>query len=181
VDRIESIVEDLLARARDTFAPTEPVDLAEVLERARLERWAELAGDRGRVLTVHVEPRLPPAKASPIVVHQVLDVLVTNALDHGAGEVLVLAREAADGLVVEVADHGPGFDEAALRTAFVRNNPAAAGHGIGLALARELAEAVGGRLVVLRAAPAPVVALVLPGWREPDREDAAPYSADDPR
>jgi hypothetical protein len=44
------------------------------------------------------------------------------------------------------------------------------GHGIGLALALELAHAVGGRLVVTCAGPGPVLTLLLPGVGERTQE-----------
>ncbi len=164
IDQMEATVDELLARARDTLTPAGPVDLATVLEQGRAGRWADLATHAGRPLVVEADEGLPPARASGSVVHQVLDVLVSNALDHGAGPVRVAARRAGHGLAVEVSDAGPGFTPAALDTAFVRRHPQARGHGIGLALARDLAEADGGRLVIARPGPEPVITLILPAW-----------------
>ena len=67
-------------------------------------------------------------------------------------------------VAVEVSDEGPGFDEAALAAAFRRGDTRARGTGIGLALARSLAESIGGRLVISAPGPAPAVALLLPAW-----------------
>ena len=172
IDRVEATVDDLLARARDTLTPAGPVDLGTVLEQGRAGRWADLAAHVGRSLIVETEPGLPPARASGSVVHQVLDVLVSNALEHGAGPVRVAARRAGAGLAVEVSDAGPGFDADAVRSAFIRRHPEARGHGIGLALARDLAEADGGRLVIARPGPGPILALILARSTETRPEDS---------
>jgi len=167
IDRVESTVDELLARVRDTLAPAEPTDLAAAVEQAAAERWRELARDGGRALRLRAEPGLPAAAASPAVLHQVLDVLVTNALEHGAGTVTVAVRSAVGGLAVDVSDEGPGFDEGSLAAAFHRSDPRARGTGIGLALARDLAQSVGGRLVVAGPGPRPVVTLLLHRWSDP--------------
>jgi signal transduction histidine kinase len=179
IDRVEATVDELLSRARDTLTPAGPVDLGAVLEQGRAGRWADLAGHAGRPLAVETEPGLPLARASGAVVHQVLDVLVSNALEHGAGPVRVTARRAGAGLAVEVSDTGPGFDTDALRSAFIRRHPEARGHGIGLALAQDLAEADGGRLIIRQPGPGPVVALILPSWTGTPPKDSrtAPGSA----
>lgn len=83
---------------------------------------------------------------------------------HGAGEVTVTVRDAAGWLAVDVADEGAGL-LADPETIFVRRSGSVAGHGIGLALARSLAHAEGGQLVVSRARPAPVLTLLLPSAR----------------
>lgn len=170
LDRVESTVEELLARTRDPIAPVVPTDLAVVVDDARTQRWQELARARGRNLVVRSRPGLPPAAASPAVLHQALDVLVENALDHGAGTVTVAIRAAANGLAAEVFDEGAGFDATALAAAFRRGDPRARGHGIGLALARDLVESIGGRLVVSHSGPGPVLTLLLPAW-ETDRAE----------
>jgi signal transduction histidine kinase len=64
-----------------------------------------------------------------------VDVLVGNAAEHGAGTVTVRARAALGGLAVEVSDEGPGVTGDPARV-FARRDGGAAGHGIGLALAR---------------------------------------------
>jgi signal transduction histidine kinase len=165
IDRVESTVDELMARARDTLAPVGPTDVAALVRQAAAERWAELARARGRELRIPPAAGLPAAAATPAVLHQVLDVLVDNALRHGAGAVTVHTREATGGgLAIEVSDEGPGFDEAALAAAFRRGDTRARGTGIGLALARSLAESIGGRLVISAPGPAPAVMLLLPAW-----------------
>lgn len=67
--------------------------------------------------------------------------LVENALHHGAAPVVVEAWEDADGVDVVVTDSGPGVPAGAVPTLFTRP-----GSGIGLYLARGLAEAMGGRV-----------------------------------
>ena len=165
IDRVESTVDELMARARDPLAPVGPTDVAALVRQAAAERWAELARARGRELRIRPATGLPVAAATPAVLHQVLDVLVDNALRHGAGAVTVRTRAATDGgLAVEVSDEGPGFDRAALAAAFHRGDARARGTGIGLALARSLAESIGGRLVISTPGPGPAVALLLPAW-----------------
>jgi uncharacterized protein (TIGR03382 family) len=165
IDRVEATVNELLSRARDALAPVEPIDITALVQRALDQRWQELAGDRD--VRIQPEPGLPAAAATGAVLHQVLDVLVGNALEHGAGAVTVSIRATAGAVAIEVADQGPGFDQDALATAFQRGNPRARGHGIGLALARDLTESIGGRLVVSQPGPGPVVTVLLTQWEPP--------------
>ncbi len=67
--------------------------------------------------------------------------LVENALNHGALPVIVEAWDEADGVDLVVTDAGPGVPDGAVPTLFTRP-----GSGIGLFLARGLAEAMGGRV-----------------------------------
>lgn len=67
--------------------------------------------------------------------------LVENACNHGAPPVTVEAWEEPDGIDLVVSDAGPGVPEAAVPALFTRP-----GSGIGLYLARGLAEAMGGRV-----------------------------------
>jgi len=156
-DRLQDTVDDLLALARDTPRSTDPLDVDAVLEEVRAQ-WR--ARDLGRTLTVRCDPALPVTLASAAAVRQVLTVLLDNAAVHGRGAVTVSVRDAAGALAVDVADEGPGI-EVADAELFVRRSSRAAGHGIGLALARSLAEAEGGRLRLTRPSP-PTFTLLLP-------------------
>jgi signal transduction histidine kinase len=165
IDRVEATVAELTARAADTLAPVQPVDLLTVVRQAAADRWVELARHAGRQLRIQSAGPLPPAAGTPAVLHQVLDVLYSNALEHGRGTVTFAVRAAGPGVVaVAVSDEGPGFDEAGQAAAFRRGDPRARGTGIGLALARDLAESIGGRLVIEQPGPRPTVALLLPAW-----------------
>ena len=113
----------------------------------------------GRPRRVAIDVHEHVAKASPLVIGEALNVLVENALEHGAGPVTITVREAGEALAVDVGDAGRGFSGDP-ESAFSRGT--GDGRGIGLALARSLIQAEGGRLVVTRATPDPVLTVLLP-------------------
>ena len=159
-DRLEATIEELLALARDVHADEASTDLRAALDELDAQ-WRERFALLDRRFDARLSPGAARAQISPAALRHVLDVLVTNALDHGAGRVTVTASPAAGGgVTIDVGDEGAGFADP--EAAFARRGPGAVGHGIGLALARSLIEAEGGRLVVARARPAPEVRIVVP-------------------
>jgi signal transduction histidine kinase len=74
--------------------------------------------------------------------------------------VTVNVRDAVGALAIDVTDQGPGIDHAP--DELFQRRAGHTGHGIGLAVARGLAEAEGGRLRLTRPIP-PTFTLLLPG------------------
>jgi signal transduction histidine kinase len=108
----------------------------------------------GRHLRVRVPDDLV-ARATAPRLREALGVLVDNALRHGDGTITLAARLWADDtIVVEVSDGGEGVPEALAPHVFDRGVSGAASTGVGLALARALVEADGGRLELARLKPA---------------------------
>ncbi|WP_116199072.1 sensor histidine kinase [Amycolatopsis circi] len=158
LDRLDRTVTDLLALARDT-PPVRDAAAARI-QLSEIEReWAPVLRRCGREFTMTVEPGIADRQVSEAVLRQVLSVLLDNAARHGSGAVTVVARDAGGALAVDVGDEGPGIADGA--DVFRRRSPAAQGAGIGLALARRLAEAEGGRLRVKQPKPA-VFTVLLP-------------------
>jgi signal transduction histidine kinase len=150
VSRLEGTVEHLLALSRDRQPSSSALEIAGVLD-ALATRWASRFDDAGRRLVVDAGTATAAVtvRGSFVSVSQILDVLVDNGLRHGAGDVRVRARAVGGGTVVEVTDDGPGIPDP--RGLFDRAG--GDGHGIGLGLARRIAEAEGGRLLLATAAP----------------------------
>jgi signal transduction histidine kinase len=160
VDRVERTVATLLAVARDTSRPEATCDVGQILDGAQARWYGRLAAE-GRRLSVRSPPRALDVRASPAVVSEILEVLLDNALRHGAGTVTVAVRTLDDEWVgIELSDEGEGFP-APTAAAFDRRITRNDGHGIGLALARSLAHAEGGRLSLISHGPSPVVMLTL--------------------
>lgn len=128
----------------------------------------------------------PPALADSGRLRQVLFNLLENAIKYSppGAEVVVRARPAEGGVRVEVEDRGPGIsrrDQARLFKEFSRVNPPGmrvVGAGLGLALSRMLAEAMGGRIGV-DSAPGrgSTFWVALPAAAEPAGPAAAPARA----
>jgi signal transduction histidine kinase len=158
VDRLEQTIDDLLTLAR-VPATGHSVGVGDALLAFR-ERWQGRLRAEGRRLEVSTAPGLPAVSMSAAALRQILDVLADNSVRHGAGTVTVRARETANGVAIEVSDEGPGIAGDVERV-FERRNTDAQGHGIGLALARSVADAEQARLRVARAGPEPVFVLLL--------------------
>jgi PAS domain S-box-containing protein len=135
---IEHLVNDLLdeARARD--------------EALRLE------------INTAIGREVPPAVlGDPLRIKQVLWNLVSNSLKFTtAGSVTVSASWSAGNCVIDVADTGAGIpieQRESVFEAFVQADGAGSrrqgGAGLGLAIARQLAEAMGGSLSLLQSGP----------------------------
>ena len=176
-DRLERTIDELIALARDAPTARTPADLPALLADAE-STWRGPLSGAGRSLRVSADPTLPGTPASAAATRQILDVLLGNAVRHGAGTVTVTARDADTAVAIDVADEGPGVTVPG-DGLFRRRADQASGHGIGLALARSLAEAEGGRLVLTRPGPGPVFTLLLPAATRP--ADAPPAGPVRPR
>lgn len=152
-DRLEATVSDLLAYAR-TETDRGAVDLAATAAR-HVEAWTPLVRGAGRDVILDLEPGTgaPRVGASRGTVGQVLDVLMDNALRHGAGTIRVVVRAERGGAAVAVEDEGDGIALSDPERIFDRGATGGDGTGIGLHLARALAVADGGTLRLTRAAP----------------------------
>jgi signal transduction histidine kinase len=157
VDRLEDTVIDLLALARRRAPARRELDVADVVLRAS-NRWQPIAAAAGRELLAAADAELPFVAVSEPAVDQILNVLVDNALVHGRGTVRIHAATIPGGVTIDLSDEGPGV-KADLEAVFQRHR--GEHHGIGLALARSLAEAEGGRLILRDAGPNPRFSLLL--------------------
>jgi signal transduction histidine kinase len=124
-------------------------------------------------MVIAIDRNLPAVRVSTAAVREILDVLGSNAAQHGGGVVTLRARDTGGGVALEVSDEGRGV-EGDIERIFQRRSRSSGGHGIGLVLARSLAEAEGGRLVLKRSGDHPTFALLLLATDEaPDDERAA--------
>ena len=166
-DRLEQTIEDLLSLAREPGRDGTPLELDELLR--EIERtWQPVLEAQGRTLQLDVQGDTPVSTAAPAAVRQVLAVLLDNATRHGVGDVTLRVRDAGGALAFDVADEGPGVDGG---ETLPRRTDESRGPGIGLTLARGLAEAEGGRLRLSQPVP-PVFTLLLPAAAEaPDGPD----------
>lgn len=152
--RLERLVADLLDLARldaqqFSLAPR-PIDAADTV-RTAVDAFRPAALDLG--LSVEVDgPSSLPADADPDRLAQVVANLLENALKYATSSIVVeLAEYGTGDLDVRVRDDGPGIDPADLPKVFdrlyvSRTVPGrSVGTGIGLAIVRELAGAMGGQ------------------------------------
>ncbi|WP_329065062.1 HAMP domain-containing sensor histidine kinase [Amycolatopsis sp. NBC_01480] len=156
-DRLETTIDDVV-----TLANRPPEDRGviepEALLRDVVAGWRDLLTSQGRQLVVSPEADGRP-RAAEAAVRQIIGVLLDNAVIHGEGTVMITTRDSADAFAIDVADEGHGTGDG--QDLFIRGHSGAGSTGIGLALARELAEAEGGRLWLSRPAPT-TFTLILP-------------------
>jgi signal transduction histidine kinase len=189
-EHLSDIVEDLVSLLRQPGFTPVPVDVGAMLSEVG-DRWQGPLDARGRGLVRVVEPQLARCAAPPAALRQILDVLLSNALWHGEGTVTMTARQVEGGVAIDVSDEGPGMPDCPAQEecpddAGYPGSPGDGslaqdgsspddhspddhdargphdGHGRGLPLARSLAAAAGGSLVLGQAAPMPVFTVTFP-------------------
>ncbi|WP_073949601.1 ATP-binding protein [Streptomyces kebangsaanensis] len=159
VERLTDVVDRLLTNARDPRTGSAvSFDLDEVIQQ-QIAEWRPAYRSAGRAIVSSGKRHLH-AVGTPGAVAQVLAALIENSLMHGGGTVALRTRVTGNQAVVEVTDEGTGVPADLGARIFERTISGRNSTGIGLAVARDLAEADGGRLELLQAQP-PVFGLFL--------------------
>ena len=156
--RLSRLVNDLQAlwraEARQLPLSISTVDIETELRDAT-ERFATPAQEQGIEIRSVIEPGRPAAHTDAERLGQILDNFLSNALRYSPRGSVVTVSAAREGaaVAVSVTDQGPGLTEEQLERVFERfyrvdpsRSRALGGSGIGLAIARALAEAMGGRV-----------------------------------
>ncbi|NTV39934.1 MAG: HAMP domain-containing histidine kinase, partial [Demequinaceae bacterium] len=154
IERLVGVVDELLGRTRRTLGSgTALVELSGVFEQQRSE-WEAAFAKAGRKLRLGDTDAT--VFATPGGLAQVLATLIENSLIHGGGTTTVAARAsgASHAIVIEVRDEGEGVPEEIASRIFERAVTSGKGTGLGLALARDLVTADGGRLELSQRVPA---------------------------
>jgi signal transduction histidine kinase len=151
---------------RRTLDRDEPVEIAELLEE-QLASWQVVAGVFQSTLALGSAVPGAFVRGDRLRLAQAISNLVANALEHAPGRVELTARNVgARHVRIEVVDEGPGLPSPV--TALTRRARGGRGHrGRGLAIAAEIADRHGGRII---AAPAPRgarIGIELPVVRRP--------------
>ncbi len=152
LDRLHRLVDNLLDLSRLQAgalsvvpAPTGPEEIA--------LRAVDSLGPLASRVEVQVPDGLPAVLADPVLAERVVANLTANAVRHSPADgrpPLVTASQFGDVVQLRVVDHGAGVppaDRDRIFTPFQRLDDRGSGVGLGLALSRGLAEAMGGTLV----------------------------------
>jgi signal transduction histidine kinase len=144
-DQLNATIDELLIAARNrSTSERGEFDLSDLVK-AHVDEWTPRYAAVRRHIGVVTTSQPPPVFGTRGLAGQVIDVLIDNALRHGAGSVTMLL----DGPSVTVIDQGPGVDPERLTMLFDGPVDPAARHGRGLSLARRLAQVDGAALDVV--------------------------------
>jgi signal transduction histidine kinase len=160
-ERLAEVVGQLLGRARRSVSGAPAQASVDDIVAQQVVEWDPAFRRVGRKLEVAGEKGLS-AYVTPGSAAQVVATLLDNALVHGAGTVTIRTSQTPRSVVVEVRDEGNGVPPELVPRIFERSvSGTPGGTGLGLSLARTMAAADGGQVVLVRPRPA-VFAVFLP-------------------
>jgi signal transduction histidine kinase len=169
-ERLADVVTQLLSPGRRAAGSAALISVDKIVLQ-QITEWAPAFRRAGRKIVLVGESRLQ-AWVTPGGLAQVIATLLDNALMHGKGTVTIRRTQAERSVVVEVEDEGEGVPAELVSRIFERSvSGRPEGTGLGLALARTMAAADGGRIVLARRRP-PVFAVFLPTNPPGDRDRA---------
>ena len=164
--RVSELVAAVRSYSQLDRATVQRVDVTEGLDSTLVMLGHKLRGGVGVVR--EYAPDLPQVEAVPGELNQVWTNLVDNAVDamEGQGTLWVRARADGDGVVVEVADTGPGMPDEVAKHAFepfFTTKDVGKGTGLGLDISRRIVvERHGGEIVLQPRADGTTVVVRLP-------------------
>jgi len=174
-ERLASVVSQLLGRTVPKEPGTAELTSIDDIVAQQVAEWDPAFRRANRKLEV-IGTKGLYALATPGSVAHVIATLVDNALVHGAGTVAIRTWQTPKSVVVEIRDEGRGVPAELVPRIFERNvSGRPGGTGLGLALARDMAAADGGHVVLVRPRPA-AFAFFLPRPRRAGGEDARAVS-----
>ena len=158
VERLTGVVADLLRSSRAVEASTEAVSLSRLFEQ-QADEWERSFAKADRRLVFEDDAGVA-VLATPGALAQIVATLIENSLKYGGGTTKVAARKVGKGVVIDISDEGEGIRKDLVDAIFNKGVSTGGSTGIGLPLARSLAEGAGGRLELAQAAP-PIFRLTL--------------------
>jgi signal transduction histidine kinase len=160
-ERLAEVVGQLLGRASRSVSGAPSLASVDDIVAQQVVEWEPAFRRVSRKLEVTGEKGLY-AYATPGSASQVIATLLDNALVHGGGAVTIRTSQTPRSVVIEVRDEGKGVPQELVPRIFERSvSGKPGGTGLGLSLARTVAAADGGQVVLVRPRPA-VFALFLP-------------------
>ncbi len=165
---LSGVIEALLTLARADAGALRVNRASCALEELAAEARAQALGAvQGAGLTVSIEGAAPPIEGDRVLLVRALRNLIENGLRHGGPSIRVRLREQDGKAAVAVEDDGPGVPERLRPVLFQRfarddESRSSGGIGLGLSLARAIAEAHGGTLALLPSARGASFELALP-------------------
>jgi two-component system NtrC family sensor kinase len=157
VQRVQAIIHDLKTFARMDEAPFKRID-AESLRAgidSTLKMLNHLLTGRAQLVVEHGDTG--DVEVAPALLNQVVMNLVQNAAEAVTppnGLIRLSTRRTADGLVIEVADNGPGIPEEVRERVFdpfFTTKSVGEGTGLGLSMSYQIVDRHGGRIEIASA------------------------------
>ena len=151
-DRLDTLVGNLLDMSRLQAGSLEPFLRATAVDEVAPVALRGL--DDSEHLLIVVPDDLPLVRADPGLLERVLANLFSNALRHSPPDLRPMLRAREDGrwVVLDVVDHGDGVPaglKERIFEPFARFDERASGVGLGLAVAKGFAEAMGAAIVAV--------------------------------
>ncbi len=150
VEVLETKIETMLSLARDTMVQRPAINVVALVE-SRIANFTPRATRAGRAIALNASRDLPEIRTSPRAISEILDVLIDNALTHAQGSIDIAVEARTIGAAITVSDQGPGIHDSVDLFDHRMTQHGSPRSGVGLPLARRLAEAEGAQLLLSHA------------------------------
>lgn len=164
--QLAEVIETLMLAARSESLLSRETARANDAAKRAIEGLS--LGEDSAAIALEPAPADPSVQAGLAAASQVISPLLENACRHGASPITLAVTAEGERVEFEVRDSGPGIPDGELERIFepgvrgVGTNVDDAGAGLGLALSRRLARALGGDVVALPSASGGTLKATLP-------------------